>query len=231
MSKVDKMMSQPLGQETPKAHPCKGKSHCTTSNSGTPNPSGVQILLQLEPERRSGHLPKTGLLLPDLLVRVKQGKWHQTRPERRLLVVPAQPQLQPRIQTGKRPHQHVVRKEGLRARIPLQVPSERTTSHFLLAAWDEDWPAGQHWLCPGKLIPNPATALDSAKMAPRSLTTWIKHTWLGRRPSTGQSQRVLKVTPSQGHCVAQPPVCLLLHCVHCRIFQRRHNCVLLEFHI
>ena len=146
MSKVDKMMSRPLGQETPNAHPCKGKSHCTTSNSGTPNPSGAQILLQLEPERRFGRLSKAGLLLPDLLVRVKQGKWHQTRPARRLLVVPAQPQLQ-------------------------------------------------------------------------------------GRPSPGQSQRVLKVTPSKGHCVAQPPVCLLLHCVHCRIFQRRHNCVLLKFHI
>ena len=117
-----------------------------------PNPSGAQILLQLEPERRFGRLSKAGLLLPDLLVRVKQGKWHQTHPARRLLVVPAQPQLQPRIQTGKRPRQHIVRKKALRARIPLQVSSECTTSHFLLASWDEDWPAGRHWLCPGKLL-------------------------------------------------------------------------------
>lgn len=158
------MMSQPLGQETPKAHQ---KFRDTKP---------IRCANSIATGARKGRLPKTGLLLLDQLSRVKQGKWHQISPARRLPVVPAQPQLQPRIQMGKGPCQHIVRKKALWARIPLQVPSGRTTSHFLLAAWDEDWPAGQHRLCPGKPIPNPATTLDSAEMPPRSLSTWIKHT-------------------------------------------------------
>lgn len=182
MSKVDKMMSRPLGQETPKAHPCKWKSHCTTSNSGTTNPPGAQILLQWEPEGGSGRLPKTGLLLPDLLARVKQRKWHQTRPARRLQWFPLSHSYSPESRRGKGYVSTLSERRRLEPESPCRPLSRRVITHFLLAACDEGWPANQYWLCPGKLIPNSAAALDSAEMALRSLTTWMKLTWPGRRP-------------------------------------------------
>lgn len=179
MSKVDKMMSRPSGQETPKAHPCKWKSHCTTSNSGTPNPTGTQILLQWEPERGSG--PKMGLL-PDLLARVKQGKWHQTCLARRLRWFPLSHSYSPESRQRKGHVNTLSERRRLEPESPCRPPSRRVITHFLLAACDEDWPADRHWLCPGKLLPNSAAALDSAEMALRSLTTWMKLTWPGRRP-------------------------------------------------